>query len=321
MEKKNHLYTILGAGGSVGNALTTILLANRKAVRLVSRSSFSWSGTESVKGDLTSLHETIEVVKGSDVVFLCAGLPYETKVWQELWPKIMSNTIEACKVSNARLIFLDNVYSYGKVSGPMTEDTPYNPCSRKGEVRVKIAEQLQEEMKRGNLRAIIARAADFYGPYATRTSVPQLLVIDRLRQGQRAYWLVNPDVPHSYSYIPDCANGLHLLADDASSFNQVWHLPTFNPAIDGRKFIEIAAKELGVAPRIVVLKKWMIRLAGLNDKTIRESYEMLYQSEFDYYFDSSKFNQHFQYVPMSSPEGIARTIRFKEPTRPPVLNH
>ncbi len=315
MENKNRLYTILGAGGSVGNALTTTLLANSRRVRLVSRSSFSWDGAESVRGDLTSLHNTIEGVKGSDVVFLCVGLPYDTKVWRELWPKIMSNTIDACKISNARLIFLDNVYSYGKVSGLMTEEIPYDPCSRKGEVRAKIAEQLQIEMKRGNLQAIIARAADWYGPYATKTSVPQLLVIDRLRRGQKANWLVNPDAAHSYCYTLDCASGLQLLADDASSFNQVWHLPTSNPPINGRAFIEIAAKELGVAPRTLVLKKWMVRLAGVSDRTIREAYEMLYQSEFDYYFDSSKFNQHFQYVPMPYPEGIAQTIRCKEDAR------
>ncbi len=315
MKNNNHLYTILGAGGSVGNALTSTLLANKKTVRLVSRSAFSWSGTESVKGDLTSLHDTMEGVKGSAVVFLCAGLAYDTKVWRGLWPKIMSNTIEACTASNARLIFLDNVYSYGKVSGKMTEVTPYAPCSRKGEVRVTIAEQLQGEMKRGNVQAIIARAADFYGPYATKTSVPQLLVIDRLRRGQKAYWLVNPDAGHSYSYTLDCARGLHLLADDAAAFNQVWHLPTSNPPINGRTFIEIAAKELGVAPRSMVLKKWMLRLAGVSDRTVRESYEMLYQSEFDYYFDSTKFNEHFHYVPISYPEGIAQTIRFKDNMR------
>jgi nucleoside-diphosphate-sugar epimerase len=244
---------------------------------------------------------------------LCVGLAYELKVWRELWPRIMSNTIEACKAADARLIFLDNVYSYGRVSGPMTEGTPYNPGSRKGEVRVKIAEQLQGEIKQGNLQAIIARAADFYGPYATKSSVPQLLVIDRLRRGQKAYWLVNPDVPHSFSYVPDCANGLRLLADDLSTFNQVWHLPTFNPAIDGRTFITIAAKELGVAPRLQVLKKWMMRLAGLTDTTIRESYEMLYQSEFAYHFDSSKFNRHFQYAPVPYPAGIAETVRFTQP--------
>jgi hypothetical protein len=53
----------------------------------------------------------------------------------------------------------------------------------------------------------------------------------------------------------------------------------------------------------------------VSDRTVREAYEMLYQSEFDYYFDSSRFNRQFHYVPTPYPEGIAQTIRFKEDTR------
>jgi nucleoside-diphosphate-sugar epimerase len=304
----NHLYTILGAGGSVGNALAKRLIADNKPVRLVSRTAAPSTGAESVRSDLTSLRDTTDSVKNSHVVFLCAGLAYDIKVWRDLWPKIMTNAIEACKVNNAALIFLDNVYCYGRVSGPMTEETPYNPSSKKGEVRATLAEQLQREMKRGNLRAIIARSADFYGPFSTKTSVMQILVIDRLRKGQKAYWLVNPDATHSFSYVPDLATGLQLLADDETSFNQVWHLPTTNPALTGKSYIEIASRELGVAPRMMVLKKWMLRLSGIADTTIRESYEMLYQSEFDYVFDSSKFNERFHYTPMSYPEGVARMI-------------
>jgi hypothetical protein len=45
----------------------------------------------------------------------------------------MDNAIEACKRARAKLIFFENVYMYGKVSGPMTEETPFNPCSKKGE--------------------------------------------------------------------------------------------------------------------------------------------------------------------------------------------
>jgi nucleoside-diphosphate-sugar epimerase len=252
----------------------------------------------------------MDAVKGSDIVYLCVGLQYKTKVWQEFWPKVISNAIEACKVNNARLIFFDNVYMYGKVEGRMTEDTPYNPCSRKGEVRARVARQLEKEMRQGNIRAIIARAADLYGPYATRTSVPYLLVIDRLRKGHKAQWMVNPNSAHSCSYTLDCARGLVLLADHPDSFNQTWHLPTKNPPITGKAFIEIVAKELGAEPRYSVLKKWMLRLAGLSNTTIREVYEMLYQIEFDYYFDSSKFERHFNYTPTSYSEGIAETIRF-----------
>ena len=40
-------HTILGAGGSIGNALTYQLLKSNESVRLVSRSAYSISGAES----------------------------------------------------------------------------------------------------------------------------------------------------------------------------------------------------------------------------------------------------------------------------------
>jgi len=173
-------HTILGAGGSIGNALTFELLKTNDDIRLVSRSNFSCPGTESFQADLTSYEETLKSVKDSDIVYLCAGLPYDSKVWAELWPTVMQNSINACKSVNAKLIFFDNVYMYGKVDGKMTETTPFNPCSRKGEIRAKIAMDLENEINNKNLNAIIARSADLYGPYSTKTSVPYILVFDKL---------------------------------------------------------------------------------------------------------------------------------------------
>ena len=112
--------------------------------------------------DVSDLTQTINAV--SAVVYLPVGLKYDLKAWQALWPRIMDNTIEACKRARAKLIFFDNVYMYGKVSGPMTEETPFNPCAKKGEVRAQIATALLEQMKTGGLVALIARSADFYGP-------------------------------------------------------------------------------------------------------------------------------------------------------------
>jgi hypothetical protein len=87
-------------------------------------------------------------------------------------------------------------------------------------------------------------------------------------------------------------------------------MPTWNPGIEGKTFIGLAAKEIGVAPEYTVLKKWMVKMAGLFNKTINESYEMLYQSEFEYYFDSTKFNDFFNFKPTTYPEGIKETIAF-----------
>jgi len=43
----------------------------------------------------------------------------------------------------------------------MTEETPFNPCSRKGEIRAKVATTLINEWMLGALIAMIARSADF----------------------------------------------------------------------------------------------------------------------------------------------------------------
>jgi nucleoside-diphosphate-sugar epimerase len=222
----------------------------------------------------------------------------------------MKNAIDACIKADAKLVFFDNVYMYGKVDGKMTESTPYNPISRKGEVRAKIANMLETEIEKGNIQAIIARAADLYGPHITKTSMVYVLVIEKLMQGKSAQWMVDITKPHSFTYTVDCAKGLYLLISKNGTFNQIWHLPTFNPAINLKTFIELVAGELGVNPKYSVLKKWMVKTAGIFDKKASELYEMLYQYEFDYHFDSSKFNEYFNYKPMPYGKGIKETVLF-----------
>ena len=303
-------HTILGAGGTIGNALTSELLKTKESVRLVSRNNHSITGTESFKADISSYEETLNSVKGSDIVYLFAGLPYNSHIWNELWPKIMKNVIDACKNVGAKLIFFDNVYMYGKVDGKMTEDTPYFPSSIKGEIRATIANMLNFEMKHNNLQAIIARSADFYGPYAANTSVLYFLAIDKMMKNKKAQWLVDDTKIHSFTYTLDCAKAINLLWNKNDCYQQVWHLPTHNPALTGNSFINLIAKELGVEPNYTVLKRWMLKMAGLFDKTVFESLEMLYQSEFDYQFDSTKFNNYFNFKPTPYEAGIHETIEF-----------
>ncbi len=304
-------HTILGAGGSIGNALTHELLKTKEIIRLVSRSNYSLPGTESFKADITSYEETLKSVKDTDIVYLCAGLPYDSRIWADLWPKIMQNSIDACKSVNAKLIFFDNVYMYGKVEGKMTESTAYNPCSTKGDIRAKTVMLLENEMNKKNVNALITRSADLYGPHATKNSLPYILVIEKLMKGRRAQWMIDANKLHSFTFTTDCAKGIILLSNTDECFSQTWHLPTYNP-VDGETFIRIVAKELGIAPDYIILNRWMIKMAGFFDKTVSESYEMLYQSEYNYIFDSSKFNSFFNYKPKSYSAGIYETVEFLE---------
>ena len=284
--------TILGAGGPISNQLSKLLAARHTPFRLVSRNPNPLLGSEVCRADLTDREQTVEAVAGSSVVFLLVGLKYDLRVWQDLWPRIMANTIEACKRAQARLIFFDNVYMYGKVDRPMTENTPYAPCSKKGEVRAKIATALMDEVRAGRLNAMIARSADFYGPDA-QNGVPNILVLEPLSKGSRATWLVNASVPHSLTFTPDAARGLVMLTERNTAWNQVWHLPTASDPPTGKEFIAMAAKAFGVAPKYRVLSRPVLRMAGWFNPLVGESYEMLYQSDCAYVFDSAKFAQEF----------------------------
>jgi nucleoside-diphosphate-sugar epimerase len=303
------MITILGAGGSISNELAQRLAAANLPYRLVGRNPSARPGaTELVSADLTQTDQTLNAVAGSSIVFLLAGLKYDRKIWAEQWPRIMANTIEASKRAGARLVFFDNVYMYGRVNGPMTEQTPYHPVSRKGEIRSRIADSLIDEWKSGKLTAMIARAADFYGPGADH-GIPNALVFDPLSKGKPATCLAADNLPHSYTWTPDAADALIKLAHTDSAWNQTWHLPTTPNPPTGREFIEAAARELGVAPKYRIFGPLMLTLGGLFNPMVREVPEMLYQNNAPYLFDSSKYARAFGFSGTPYADGIRATAR------------
>ena len=303
------MYTILGAGGSVSDELVKVLAARMLPIRTVSRHGGGMAGAAEVRlADLTSREQTREAVEGSDVVFLLAGLRYDHKLWAEQWPRILDNAVDACKHARAKLIFFDNVYMYGKVNGPMTEETPYGPTSKKGETRALIATRVERAWKEGELTAMIARAADFYGPGA-KNGIPNVMVFEPLNQGKKPMCLISDALPHSYTYVPDAAQALATLAESPTAWNQTWHLPTAAQPLTGREFIVAAAEAMGKAPKYRVLSRTMVKLAGIINPTIRQVYEMLYQNESPYMFDSSKYARAFGFAGTPYMEGIASTAR------------
>jgi nucleoside-diphosphate-sugar epimerase len=303
------MQTVLGSSGVIGSELAKSLTQYTDKIRLVSRNPKRVNSTDHlVIADLTNQNEVLRAVEGSDVVYLTAGLQYKINTWQDQWPLIMKNVIDACKTHKAKLVFFDNVYAYGLVKGWMKEDTLVNPSSKKGEVRAQIAQIIMTEVEKGHLDAIIARAADFYGPN-TPLSFATVTVFDNFKKGKKAQWFINADKKHSMTYTPDAGKATALLGNTTSAYNQIWHLPTDKNVLTGKEFIELAAKAFGVEPKYMVLKKWMIQLVGMFVPVVKESIEMLYQNEHDYLFDSTKFEKAFNFTPTSYQDGISATVK------------
>jgi nucleoside-diphosphate-sugar epimerase len=300
---------ILGSTGVIGKELAKALPQYTNKIRLVSRNPKKVNdGDELVSANLLNSEEILKAAEGSEVVYLTAGLKYDIKVWRRDWPVIMKNVIEVCKKNNSKFVFFDNVYSYGKVDGWMTEETPVKPDSEKGRVRAKLNKMIMNEVKQGNLKAIIAKAADFYGP-ETPLSFLNIMVFENYKKGKKAQWMIDDNKKHSFTYTPDAGKGTAILGNTESAYNQIWHLPTNKNVLTGKEFIELAAKAMGVKPEYMVVKKWMLSILGLFNKVIKENNEMLYQNDSDYLFDSTKFEKAFNYTPLSYEEGIINTAK------------
>ena len=300
------MQTILGAGGAIGIDLARELVAYTDKIRLVSRNPVRVNASDELfPADLTRAEQVDEAVKGSEVVYLIAGFQYDIKVWRKVWPLVMNNVIAACKKHKARLVFFDNIYMYDRDSlGFMTEETRIRPTSKKGEVRRQIAQTLLDEMASGELTALIARSADFI---ALKNSVPVEMAYKNLAKGKKAQWLANAGKVHQYTFAPDAAKGTAMLGNAPDVWNQVWHLPTDHSRLTGKDWIGLFAKAMNVEPRFTVVPNWMLGIVGLFIPIMRELKEMNYQNDRDYVFNSSKFEQRFNFTP-TKPEDAVKYV-------------
>lgn len=303
------MQTILGAGGGIGIPLAKALKQYTHQIRLVSRNPKKVNDTDELFPlDFNDLSQIDQAIAGSEVVYVVVGFEYKLSVWQATWPPFMKAVIEACKKHGARLVFFDNVYMYAKSAIPhMTEEAPLQPPSKKGAIRKVLHEMIMEEVAQKKLTALIARAADFYGP-DNKNSVLSIMVADNLIKGKKAQSFGNLDKIHTYTYTPDAAKATAMLGNTEDAFNQVWHVPTTKEKLTNRQWIELIAEELKVQPRIQSVPVWMIRILGLFVPVMKEFPEMLYQNEQDYIFDSSKFEQRFGFEATAPEEGIKKLI-------------
>jgi nucleoside-diphosphate-sugar epimerase len=303
------MQTILGANGTIALELSKQLPQYTNKIRQVSRNPKKVNATdETMSADFLNYDQTEKAVAGSEVAYLLAGLPYKTSLWQEQWPKLMKNVIDACKKHNTKLVFFDNVYAYGLVKGVMREDTPFNPTSKKGEVRAKIATMLLDEIKGGNLNGMIVRGADFYGPHAL-LSLTYQMVTTKLKEKKSSQWIGDIKKIHTFTYTPDAGKATAILGNTPSAYNQTWHALTSKEKMTGEQYVKIATELMSRPNKAQALPKFGVQLLGLFIPVLREFVEMMYQYENDYLFDSSKFEKAFNIQATDYKVGIAESLK------------
>ena len=297
--------TILGAGGSIGIELAKSLKDYTSEIKLVSRKPQKVNLTDTLySADLTKKEDIFKSIEGSKITYVAIGFPYKTKVWKENWIPFMQNVISACLVHNSKLVYFDNVYAIGGDNiKHITENSPISPISKKGEIKAEVDRLILKSIDKNNLEAIIARAPDFFGGTARANSILMNLVYDNIVKGKKSQWFCNAKYIHSMGYVPDLAKGTAMLGNTSAAYNQIWNLPTDTQKITGEEWINLFSSAMNAKNNYTTLPNWLVKALGFFVPLMKEIAEMNYQYDRDYYFDSKKFNDYFDFTP--TPNAIA----------------
>jgi nucleoside-diphosphate-sugar epimerase len=299
------LHVVLGTG-PLGLAVARHLAARGDRVRAVNRHGRAElpEGVEVLSADVAEAAEAERACDGAAIVYHCANPPYAR--WPDLHPPLMDTIIGAAAAAEARLVFGDNLYAYGPVDGPLTEDLPSVAPGPNGRTRARIAESLMRAHEAGAIRATIGRGSDFFGRHARLSTVGDR-VFARAVEGKPAQVLGNPDVPHTVTYIEDFARALVTLGEREEALGRVWHVPNAE-AVTMRRFVQMVFEAAGQSPRLRAAPRWGITMGALFSPTLRAVKEQLYQSERPWVVDSSSFERTFGWAATPLPDAIAPTV-------------
>ncbi|MFF3672593.1 NAD-dependent epimerase/dehydratase family protein [Streptomyces sp. NPDC002120] len=278
--------------GPAGAATARLLAEQGHSVRVVTKSGRQPEpGIQHFAFDATDSARLTETARGAAAIHNCAAPPYHH--WARAWPPLAASVLTAAEETGAVLVMLGNLYGYGPVDGPLTEELPLAATGTKGRVRAAVWEQARKLHEQGRVRAVEVRASDFFGPGVTEGGHLAGRVLPPLLRGRPVSTLGDPDAPHSWTYLPDVARTLVEVAGEERAWGRPWHVPT-EPALSVREMVDRLAAQAGTGPVAVRrIPPAALGLASLFSPLIRELKEIRYQFDRPFTVDAHAYEAAF----------------------------
>jgi nucleoside-diphosphate-sugar epimerase len=302
------LHVIVGAG-PVGSGTATRLAEAGHDVRVVTRSGRAprHERIEAVAADATDPARLAELVTGAAALYNCANPP-QYHLWVRDWPPLAASLLAVAERTGAVLVTMGNLYGYGPVDAPMTEDTPLAATGTKGRIRNGMWLDALAAHRAGRARVTEARASDFFGPGLTDNAMLGTRFVEPVLAGRPAYVIGDPDVPHTWSYMPDVTAALAVLGTDERALGRAWHVPsavTLTQREAARRIAELAgAREA----RVRRVPGAVLRAAGLFSPMLRELRETSHQFTRPFVLDSTAFTGTFGVEPTPVQDALKQTV-------------
>ena len=282
---------VVFGSGLLGRAVARELLANKKRVRIVSRSgNGALVGAENHAADATDPKAVAKACEGARVVFHTATPDYTR--WAELYPPIQRGILEGCASAGVKLVSAESVYMYGPGDRGMTESSPHVATTRKGRIRAELARMAMEAHEKGEVKAALGRGPDFYGPEASVTTIYGDRVFYPALLGNKVDVMGKLDNPHTFICARDFALGLVTLGEHDQAFGEAWHLPCA-PTVTQCELVTMTFEAAGQLLRMGEAPAFVFKGLGHFVPMMCELSEMLYQWDRPYVFLHDKFERAF----------------------------
>jgi len=278
---------VLGASGGIGGEVARQLLAAGWQVRGLKReppsAAQARSGIAWQRGDALDGAAVRQAAQGCQLIVHAVNPPGYLR-WAELVLPMLEHSIAAAREQGACLLLPGTVYNYASDAPmPLREDTPQQPPSRKGAIRVEMERRLQaaaSEAADRPCQVLIVRAGDFFGPQPGNNWFSQGL-IQPGRPPSRVLLPATPGVGHQWAFLPDVARTMVALVQRRAelpafaNFHMAGHWDA-----DGRQMGEaiqrVMAQHSLPQPRLRAFPWWLMRLLAPFKATLREMQEMRY---------------------------------------------
>lgn len=289
----DNMIMVLGYG-PVGKATTELLVSQNRNVRVAQRSRPADlpEYIPFTHCDVLDPHSLNAALKNVSQVVVTIGFKYESKTWENQWPRAMANLISACTMSQTRMVFIDNLYMYGPQTEPLTEEMALTTYGHKPAVRAHITKMWMAACTEGKLRVAALRAPDFYGPHVGLSHLGDAS-FGAMAKGKTAQLLPPLNTPHDFAYVPDIARAAVTLLDAPDdAYGQAWHVPCA-PTRTPREILTLAAAETGTKAKMMSVPLWLLPVVRLFMPMLGEFNEMRFQLDRPYRVSAQKFASRF----------------------------
>jgi nucleoside-diphosphate-sugar epimerase len=304
-------HLVVGAG-EVGSAVALVLADAGVDVVLASRSGRGPDDARirRVPVDASSVDALLAVAPTAAVIYNCVNPEYTR--WPTDWPPMAQAFLEYAERTGAVLATVSNLYGYGPVDVPMTEDLPLAADGDKAQVRVRMWEDAKAANDSGRIRATEVRGSDYICPGAQ--SMLGERVMPRILAGKGVQLIGDIDQPHTWTAPIDVARMVVTAAADERGWGRAWHVPSNSPRSQREAVGDLAASA-GVGPvKASSVPGALLWGLGLFQPMIRELKETDYQRTRPYLLDDSAARSTFGLEPTPWPELLSGMVaHYRQP--------